>query len=71
VVDNYGNVAGDAVNLTNGFYVDPNSNPKVWVDLNPGTKANQINAAIATKPMARWFGNWNTNIADRSATSSA
>ncbi|TDD13971.1 endoglucanase [Kribbella turkmenica] len=64
LVDTYGTVAGSPISLTNGFYVDPKSNPKIWVDNNPGTKATAINAAIATKPMARWFGNWNTNIAD-------
>ncbi|TCO44953.1 endoglucanase [Kribbella antiqua] len=64
LVDNYGNVAGNPVSLTSGFYVDPKSNPKDWVDKNPGDDANKINAAIASKPMARWFGNWNSNIAD-------
>jgi endoglucanase len=64
LVDNFGNVAGNPVSLTSGFYVDPSSNPKVWVDNNQGDTANTINAAIASKPMARWFGNWNANIAD-------
>jgi endoglucanase len=50
--------------MTSGFYVDPYSNPKDWVNKNPGEDANLINAAIASKPMARWFGNWNANIAD-------
>ncbi|MEV0284480.1 glycoside hydrolase family 6 protein [Kribbella sp. NPDC050820] len=64
LVDNYANVAGNPVSLTSGFYVDPKSNPKDWVDKNPGDTAKTINAAIASKPMARWFGNWNANIAD-------
>ncbi|GAA1599288.1 hypothetical protein GCM10009789_61700 [Kribbella sancticallisti] len=67
LVDNYGNVAGSPVQLTNGFYVDPNSNPKLWVDdpqnqNHPDRQA--ISASIATKPMGRWFGNWSGEIAD-------
>jgi endoglucanase len=64
LVDNFANAAGNPVSMTNGFYVDPFSNPKDWVDKNPGDTATTINAAIASKPMARWFGNWNANIAD-------
>ncbi|QRO01796.1 glycoside hydrolase family 6 protein [Archangium violaceum] len=49
--------------LTSGFYVDPNSNPANWVRANGGdSRASRIQSSIASKPMARWFGNWNTDI---------
>jgi endoglucanase len=49
--------------MTSGFYVDPNSNPAVWVRNNGGDgRAARINSNIATKPMARWFGNWSGDI---------
>ncbi|TDD57383.1 endoglucanase [Kribbella antibiotica] len=54
--------AGSPISLTNGFYVDPHSNPKKWADDNPGGTATTINNAIASKPMARWFGGWNTDL---------
>jgi len=48
---------------TNGFYVDPNSNPAVWARNNGGDgRAARIQSDIASKPMARWFGNWNPDI---------
>jgi endoglucanase len=51
------------LDMTSGFYVDPDSNPAVWVRNNPGdSRAPQINDAIATKPMARWFGAWSGDI---------
>ena len=51
------------VSLTNGFYTDPNSNPAAWVRANPADpRASRINSAIATKPMARWFGGWSGEI---------
>ncbi|MCE9666435.1 glycoside hydrolase family 6 protein [Myxococcus stipitatus] len=50
--------------LTSGFYVDPNSNPAVWVNNNGGdARAARIQAHIASKPGARWFGNWSGDIA--------
>lgn len=67
LVDNFGNVAGNPVQLTSGFYVDPKSNPKNWVDdpANANHPDRQlITNSIATKPMARWFGNWSGEIAD-------
>lgn len=52
-----------AANQTSGFYVDPDSNPAVWVRDHPAdTRANAIRNSIATRPMARWFGNWSGNI---------
>lgn len=54
---------GDPVELTTGFYVDPHSNPKEWVNANSGDdRAQRIDEAIASQPMARWFGDWNTDI---------
>ncbi|MFI7443451.1 glycoside hydrolase family 6 protein [Nonomuraea indica] len=55
------------VGMTNGFHVDPDSNPALWVARNPGPDADRIRAAISTKPMARWFGAWSGDI--RSAVS--
>ncbi|MEV6286762.1 glycoside hydrolase family 9 protein [Kribbella sp. NPDC051770] len=46
------------VDLTNGFYVNPASTPKVWVDSHASdSRAATINSNIAAKPTARWFGN--------------
>jgi len=65
LIDLYGTPAGNPVSLTNGFYVDPHSNPKEWIRLNPNDdRKTTIENALAGKPMARWFGGWNTNLAD-------
>jgi endoglucanase len=55
---------GNPLEKTNGFYVDPDSNPAVWVRDHPADKprVDTINSAIATKPGARWFGNWSGDI---------
>ncbi|TCC01601.1 glycoside hydrolase family 6 protein [Kribbella soli] len=54
---------GNPVQLTSGFYVDPNSNPAAWVNNNPNDgRRTAIQNSIATKPMARWFGNWSNPI---------
>ncbi|RKG80085.1 glycoside hydrolase family 6 protein [Corallococcus terminator] len=58
-----GSTGSGPVAMTSGFYVDPNSNPAVWVRANGGDgRASRINASIASKPMARWFGNWSGDI---------
>ncbi|MFC3452725.1 glycoside hydrolase family 6 protein [Amycolatopsis speibonae] len=50
--------AASPLDLTSGFYVNPNSAPAQWVAANPGdSRAAKINASIATNPIARWFGN--------------
>ncbi|MDX6251242.1 MAG: endoglucanase [Kribbellaceae bacterium] len=50
-------VLASPVELTNGFYVDPNSTPATWVKSHGSdSRAGSINAGIATKPMAKWFG---------------
>lgn len=55
--------AADPVSSTSGFYVDPNSTPAVWAAANAGDgRAAAIGASIASKPMARWFGNWSGAI---------
>ncbi len=64
LIDLHGTPAGNPVSQTNGFHVDPLSNPKEWVRLNPGTTATTIDNALASKPMARWFGGWLPNVAD-------
>lgn len=65
LLDVTGTAAGNPVSQTNGFYVDPHSNPKEWIGLNQGdTRKTAIENALASKPMARWFGGWNANVAD-------
>ncbi len=55
--------SGSPIDMTSGFYVDPDSNPAIWVRNNGGDgRAASINANLATKPMARWFGNWSGDI---------
>ena len=50
--------AADPIGLTSGFYVNPNSSPAVWARNNPGdSRAARIQSAIASRPIARWFGN--------------
>lgn len=57
-------VAGDPESMTSGFYVDPNSNPAVWVRQNTSNPdATLIRTNIAEKAGGRWFGNWSGNIA--------
>lgn len=58
-----------ATDQNGGFYVDPNSTPAIWVRDHPAdSRTAQIRDAIATKPMARWFGNWSGNIGTAVAT---
>ncbi|RAS66090.1 endoglucanase [Lentzea atacamensis] len=50
--------AANPIDLTSGFYVNPNSSPAVWARNNPGdSRASRIQASIGSKPIARWFGN--------------
>ncbi|MGH8083588.1 MAG: hypothetical protein ACREP7_23635, partial [Lysobacter sp.] len=52
-----------AANQNGGFYVDPDSNSAVWVrDHAADSRASKIKNSIASKPMARWFGNWSGNV---------
>jgi endoglucanase len=45
------------------FYVDPDSNAANWVRANPNdSRAATIEANIASRPGARWFGNWSGDI---------
>ena len=49
--------------VTGPLYVDPTSSPAAWVAANPGDqRAAAIDSAIASKPIARWFGDWNTDV---------
>jgi endoglucanase len=51
------------IEMTSGFYVDPNSNPAVWAREHPGdSRSGPISTSIGSKPIARWFGNWNSDI---------
>jgi endoglucanase len=55
--------AGNPVELTDGFYVDPDSNPAEWVRANPDDpNADTIRTQIAERPGARWFGDWSGDI---------
>ncbi|MFG1998677.1 glycoside hydrolase family 6 protein [Spirillospora sp. NPDC048911] len=52
-----------AAEAASPFYVDPSSNPAVWVKKNPrDARAAAIKKSIATKPGAKWFGNWSGDI---------
>lgn len=58
-----GSGAAAAAGQNSGFYVDPDSNPAVWVrDHGGDARAAKIRGSIASKPMARWFGNWSGPI---------
>ncbi|WPB80886.1 glycoside hydrolase family 6 protein [Archangium violaceum] len=59
-----GSTGSGPIAMTNGFYTDSNSNPAVWARNNGGDgRAALIQSNIASRPMARWFGNWNPDIA--------
>lgn len=46
------------------LYVDPGSNPATWARNNAGdARAAKIKKEIGGRAIARWFGNWNTDIA--------
>ncbi|MFD9892222.1 glycoside hydrolase family 6 protein [Amycolatopsis sp. NPDC059027] len=54
---------GNPLEKTNGFYVDPDSNPAVWVRDHAGDpRAASIKTSIASRPGARWFGNWSGDV---------
>ncbi len=56
-------VAGNPVTMTSGFYVDPDSNPAVWVRDHPSDPdATAIRTKIAEQAGGRWFGNWSGDI---------
>lgn len=58
-----GSAAAGPVGMTSGFYVDPASNPAVWVRGHGSDgRAAAIKASLSSKPMARWFGSWSGNI---------
>lgn len=50
--------AASPVDLTSGFYVNPNSSPAAWAANNAGdARAARIQSAIGSRSIARWFGN--------------
>jgi endoglucanase len=52
-----------AADDTSGFYVDPDSNSATWVRNNGGDpRAAAIQASIAERPAAKWFGDWSGDI---------
>lgn len=55
--------AGNPVEMTDGFYVDPDSNPADWLRDNPDhPDAALIKSEIVDRPGARWFGDWSGDI---------
>lgn len=55
--------AGNPLEMTNGFYTDPDSNPARWVREHSGdSRAAAIRSKIAEQPGARWFGEWSGDI---------
>jgi endoglucanase len=51
--------------MTTGLYVDPGSNPALWVAANRGdARATAIFDAIASKPISKPFGGWSGDIGD-------
>ncbi|MEP7765935.1 glycoside hydrolase family 6 protein [Sanguibacter sp. 25GB23B1] len=55
--------AADPRDLTDGFYVDPDSTVLQWADANPWDgRSIAIRTSIAQQPMARWFGSWSGTI---------
>ena len=49
--------SADPLSGTSGFYVNPGSAPAAWVAANPSDpRAAAIGSAIASEPIARWFG---------------
>ncbi|SDJ49463.1 endoglucanase [Lentzea albidocapillata subsp. violacea] len=50
--------AANPLDLTSGFYVNPNSAPATWARNNPNdSRSARIQSSIGSKPIARWFGN--------------
>ncbi len=48
---------------TSGFFVDPNAEPAKWVrDHTTDPRAAKISDAIASRPIAKWFGEWFTDV---------
>jgi endoglucanase len=60
--------AASPIDLTSGFYVNPNSSPATWARNNSSdSRAARIQASIGSRPIARWFGN-DANIGSLVAT---
>ncbi|MFC8760390.1 glycoside hydrolase family 6 protein [Streptomyces sp. NPDC057193] len=58
----------DNVSLTTstareGFFVDPGSNARTWVDAHPtDDRTDKIRTRIADRTTVKWFGGWNTDV---------
>jgi endoglucanase len=51
------------VTMTSGLFADPDSVPATWVRTHPtDPSAARIQAAIGSKPIAKWFGTWSGDI---------
>ncbi|ABF91186.1 endoglucanase [Myxococcus xanthus DK 1622] len=58
-----GGGGGGPLSMTNGFYIDPNSNPANWVRANSGdSRAARIQSSVANNLAARWFAAWSGDI---------
>lgn len=56
-------VSGQGCSTTKALYVDPQSTSAVWVRANPSDgRTSAISAAISSKSIARWFGDWSGDI---------
>jgi endoglucanase len=56
-------IAASPITMTSGFFVDPDSVPGTWVRANPNdSRAPRIQSNIASRPIAKWFGNWSGSI---------
>lgn len=54
---------GSALPKTTTFYVDPSSGPARWAATHPrDVRTSTIKSNVASKPMARWFGDWSGKI---------
>lgn len=48
---------------SSGPYVDPTSDPAIWVVANSSdTRAADIRSRLASQPIAKWFGGWSGDI---------
>jgi endoglucanase len=64
---------GNPLSMTNGFYVDPDSQPENWVLENRGdSRRSTIESGIADRPLARWYNGGSSDASDaRSYVSAA
>lgn len=65
-------MGGNPVSMTNGLYVDPNSEPRHWVSSHStDSRAASIRSGIADIPMGRWYNGSGSDASDARAYVSA